>query len=417
MADLMTMAVESETLDTRYRRVRELTEELAAPLSPEDQTVQSMPDTSPTKWHRAHVTWFFETFLLEPHLAGYEAFHPRYRYLFNSYYEAVGDRFPRPRRGVVSRPGAADVGAYRAYADEAMEQLLAGLLAPEVVDLVELGLNHEQQHQELLLMDIKHVLAANPMQPAYLPLTADGPSGVSPAHRISHPGGVVEVGNEGAGFSFDNELPRHEVLLAPFALDSRPVTCGQWLSFIDDGGYSRPDLWLSDGWAMVQADGWTSPMYWSAANGAWMVFTLGGERPCKEAEPVCHVSYYEADAFARWAGARLPTEAEWEVVARNHVGEGNVLDLSALHPRSATNGVSFLGDVWQWTSSAYSPYPGFHPAPGAVGEYNGKFMVGQYVLRGGSCVTPPGHTRASYRNFFPPAARWPFTGLRLAYDS
>jgi ergothioneine biosynthesis protein EgtB len=376
-----------------------------------------MPDTSPTKWHRAHVTWFFETFLLEPSLAGYEVFNPVYRLLFNSYYEGVGERFPRPRRGMVSRPGTTEVTAYRSYVDEAMEILLAQPLEGALQVLVELGLNHEQQHQELLLMDIKHALSANPMRPAYLELDPPASSAVRQADQIVHPGGRVLLGHEGEGFAFDNELPRHEVLLAPYALDSRPVTCGEWIEFIDDGGYKRPDLWLADGWATVQADGWGGPMYWSECESGWRVFTLGGERECNPSESVCHVSYYEADAYARWAGARLPTEAEWEAVANYYPVEGNFLDRSLLHPLPVPAAGAIFGDVWQWTSSSYSPYPGFRPAPGAVGEYNGKFMINQQVLRGGCCVTPAGHTRASYRNFFPPSARWPFTGVRLARDA
>ncbi|MGO8877727.1 MAG: ergothioneine biosynthesis protein EgtB [Acidimicrobiales bacterium] len=417
MTDLMTSCTTGVDLGADYRLVRQFTETLASPLSAEDQTVQSMPDTSPTKWHRAHVTWFFETFVLEPGLAGYDAFNPAYRSLFNSYYEAVGERFPRPRRGVISRPGIEEVTSYRRHVDGAMEQLLGTALERPVLDIVELGLHHEQQHQELLLMDIKHALSANPLRPAYLEVESP-PAGESPAAEdLAHPGGRVEIGYEGGGFSFDNELPRHEVLLRPFHLDSRPVTCGEWLAFIDDGGYRRPDLWLSDGWATVQAEGWDRPLYWSHAGDGHRLFTLGGERAIIASEPVCHMSYYEADAYARWAGGRLPTEAEWEALASCHPAEGRFLDLAVLHPQPAGSTPSLYGDVWQWTSSSYSPYPGFAPAPGAVGEYNGKFMVNQQVLRGGCCVTPAGHTRASYRNFFPPSARWPFTGVRLAHDA
>jgi ergothioneine biosynthesis protein EgtB len=376
-----------------------------------------MPDTSPTKWHRAHVTWFFETFLLEPRSAGYEVFHPLYRSLFNSYYDAVGDRFPRPRRGVVSRPGADEVAIYRRHVDRAMESFLAQGLDTATSELVELGINHEQQHQELLLMDIKHALSGNPLRPRYLDLAPPAVSQPLAATPIVHAGGRVELGYEGEGFSFDNELPRHAVLLGAFALDSRPVTCAEWAAFIDDGGYQRSDLWLSDGWATVQSEGWDRPLYWSECDGGWGVFTLGGERACNPAEPVCHVSYFEADAYARWAGARLPTEAEWEAVASQCALEGNFLDLDVLHPQPVSSSSRLFGDVWQWTSSSYSPYPGFRPAPGAVGEYNGKFMINQQVLRGGCCATPAGHTRASYRNFFPPSARWPFTGVRLAHDA
>jgi ergothioneine biosynthesis protein EgtB len=423
MADLMTTAQRVDRLATRFGDVRETTEILATPLTPEDQTVQSMPDVSPTKWHRAHTSWFFETFLLEPSLAGYRSFHPAFAYLFNSYYEGVGARYPRPRRGVVSRPGVAEVAEYRRHVDEAMTALLGGGLTGEVADLIELGLHHEQQHQELLLMDIKHVLSCNPLQPAYATVTVAEPSATAPVRWIEHPGGLVEVGQGGGGFGFDNESPRHAVHLEPFALAGRAVTCGEWMAFMEDGGYERPDLWLSDGWATSQADGWESPLYWFRVVDDWWLFTLGGPQLVDPAEPVCHVSYYEADAFARWSGARLPTEAEWETTAdgREDTAGGDpvgakFLDLSVLHPRPAGTTESLFGDVWQWTSSAYSPYPGFQPAAGAVGEYNGKFMVNQYVLRGGCCVTPPGHIRSTYRNFFPPSARWAFSGLRLAHD-
>jgi ergothioneine biosynthesis protein EgtB len=425
----------AEGLEPGYRRVRALTEDLAAPLSAEDQTVQSMADVSPTKWHRAHTTWFFETFVLEPYVAGYEEHHPAYRFLFNSYYEAVGDRYPRPMRGVVTRPGIAEVAAYRVAVDEAMARLLAeGSLPAAGADLVELGLHHEQQHQELLLMDIKHVLSCNPTNPAYAPdkgaglEAADGtdhPAAPAPRERLTewirHDGGLVEIGHDGAGFGFDNEFPRHAVYLEPFALSAAPVTCGQWLAFMDAGGYERADLWLSDGWATVGVEGWEAPHYWRRTPDGWRVFTLTGERAVVPDEPVVHVSYYEADAYARWAGGRLPTEAEWEAVAAAEDtapgATGGFLGSWALHPRPVTGPVPSLhGEVWQWTSSAYSPYPGFHPAPGAVGEYNGKFMVGQYVLRGGCCVTPDDHVRPTYRNFFPPASRWAFGGLRVAMD-
>ena len=404
------------TLTDRYAEVRALTERLADPLSAEDQTIQSMPDVSPTKWHRAHTSWFFETFLLKPQLASYREFHPLYGYLFNSYYEAVGARHPRPDRGLLSRPGIDDIADYRRHVDAAMADLLDRALPTEVANLVELGLHHEQQHQELLLMDIKHVLSINPLQPAYLPApdrTASAPSEIRWNH---HDGGVVEIGHNGDGFSFDNETPRHSVYLQPFSIADRVVTCGDWLAFIDDGGYRRPDLWLSDGWYAVQAGQWEAPLYWSHDGAGWQVFTLGGPQALDPAAPVCHVSYFEADAYARWAGARLPTEAEWEAAAGSDVDAGRYLDPCDVHPRSSTN-ESLFGDVWVWTSSAYLPYPGFQPAPGAVGEYNGKFMVSQHVLRGGSCATPDGHVRATYRNFFPPSARWPFTGLRLARDA
>jgi ergothioneine biosynthesis protein EgtB len=420
-------------LTSRYEAVRGMTETLAEPLSPEDQTVQSMPDVSPTKWHRGHTAWFFETFLLEPNLPGYECFHPAFGYIFNSYYETVGARYPRSERGLVSRPGIAEVADYRRHVDKSMGDLLRTAAEDDARALVELGINHEQQHQELLLMDIKHVLSRSPLQPSYRPASAkraDAPerhdATVRPVGWWEHQGGLAQVGHGGEGFAFDNESPRHGVYLSSFALADRPVTCGEWLEFMDDGGYARPELWLSDGWLLVKQHGWRAPLYWSCDSGGeasghspgpWQVFTLDGLRDVDPSEPVCHVSYYEADAFAHWTGYRLPTEAEWEVVAEDRPVGGTFLDLDGLHPRPTTPGSGALfGDVWEWTSSAYSPYPGFRAAPGAVGEYNGKFMVNQYVLRGGSCVTPPGHVRVTYRNFFPPAARWAFSGVRLARD-
>jgi ergothioneine biosynthesis protein EgtB len=403
-------------LAERYRAVRALTESLSAPLSPEDQTVQSMPDVSPTKWHRAHTTWFFETFLLSPYVPDYCAFHPSYSYLFNSYYEAVGRRYARPDRGLVSRPGCAEIARYRRHVDESMQQLLEGPLDLQAAALVELGLHHEQQHQELLLMDIKHVLSLSPLDPPYVdfPFAATTQSPVK-AGWLEHRGGRIEVGQGGAGFCFDNETPSHSVLLSPYALAEELVTCGQWLEFIDDHGYERPEFWLSDGWAAVEAGGRDAPLYWERNGSQWTVFTLGGRRPVDPDEPVCHVSYFEADAFAHWSGARLPTEFEWEAAAAAQPLRGNFLDPSRPHPQ-VQPGPTWYGDTWVWTASAYLPYPGFRPAAGAVGEYNGKFMVNQHVLRGGSCATPAGHVRPTYRNFFPPSARWPFTGVRLARD-
>jgi len=408
---------EPERLAARYVAVRGLTERLAAPLSAEDQTVQSMPDVSPTKWHRAHVSWFFETFLLKAFLPGYAEYHPGFGYLFNSYYEAVGARYPRPARGLVSRPGVAEVTAYRRHVDEHMRRLLDTPVGADATFLTELGLHHEQQHQELLVMDIKHVLSTNPLDPVYTSAAPAAPE--SPRDRVTswvrHEGGEAAVGHGGAGFAFDNETPRHAVQLAPFDIAGRAVTCGEWLAFVDDGGYRRPELWLSDGWAAVNEQRWTAPLYWREEDGSWSVFTLAGRRRLDSDEPVCHVSYYEADAYARWAGARLPTETEWEAVAADRPVTGNFLDPSHPHPRPQTAD-TFYGDVWAWTASAYLPYPGFRPWPGGVGEYNGKFMVNQHVLRGGSCATPVGHVRPTYRNFFPPGARWPFTGVHLARD-
>ncbi len=405
------------TLTDRFLAVRSLTESLASCLSPEDQTVQSMPDVSPTKWHRAHTTWFFESFLLMPSLPGYQVFHPDYAYLFNSYYEGVGARYPRAERGFVSRPGVQEVADYRCHVDQAMAELFEEVSSGAVLELTELGIHHEQQHQELLLMDIKHVLSRNPMQPAFDAIRAPEP-GVSRAPTwTSYRGGNYDIGYGGDRFCFDNELPRHRVYLAPFALADQLVTCCEWLAFVDDDGYRRPELWLSDGWATVQSERWRAPLYWAETEGGWQEFTLGGPIALDPAQPVCHLSYYEADAFARWAGSRLPTEAEWEVAATGAVVEGHFLDQTRLHPSPAPGlqgDGSHFGNLWQWTSSAYSPYPGFEPAKGAVGEYNGKFMVNQYVLRGGSCVTPVGHVRSSYRNFFPAPARWAFSGLRLA---
>ncbi|MCB0966870.1 MAG: ergothioneine biosynthesis protein EgtB [Ilumatobacter sp.] len=407
----------------RYVATRALTEQLAAPLSPEDQTVQSMPDVSPTKWHRAHVTWFFETFVLDRYADGYSAYDEAYRMLFNSYYEGVGPRFSRAQRGLLGRPGANEVGKYRAHVDAAMEDLLDGPdLDPDLLALVELGLHHEQQHQELLLMDIKHVLSVDPQGAVYRPDPVDTSVVTAPLTWTEcDPGGVVEVGHTGEGFHFDNEAPRHAVYLEPFRIADRLVTAGEWAAFIDDGGYRRHELWLSDGWHIVGEQGWTAPLYWGRDGDSWVVHTLGGPREILDGEPVCHVSHFEADAYARWAGARLPTEFEWEYAATAYGASPEAsrpFDLERLQPRSAGAAAlsQMYGECWQWTSSAYLPYPRFRTAPGAVGEYNGKFMSGQMVLRGSCSYTPPGHARPTYRNFFPARNRWMVSGVRLAAD-
>jgi dimethylhistidine N-methyltransferase len=416
-----------------YCEVRAATEVLAERLSGEDQTVQSMPDVSPTKWHRGHVTWFFEQFALLPHSPGYRPIDDRYLYLFNSYYESAGRRHARGDRGLLSRPGVVEITSYRETVDEAMERLLVAGPSQKASALVELGLHHEQQHQELILMDIKHVFGVHPFAPSYSRAQfAEQQTLAEPSLGwVSHPGGLVEIGAHSptnatgamdftCGFVFDNEAPRHAVWLDPFAIADRLVTAGEWLQFIDDGSYDRASLWLADGWAVNQAEHREAPLYWSKGKGGWEVFTLHGRQPLSPGEPVVHVSYYEADAFARWAGARLPTEAEWEAVAG--ASAPPTYEPIALHPRPASSARikgeprQMFGEAWQWTSSAYLPYPRFEPLKGAVGEYNGKFMVGQHVLRGSSAITPPGHARITYRNFFPPGARWPFTGVRLARD-
>ena len=413
-----------------FQQVREYTEALAAPLSPEDQTVQSMPDTSPTKWHRAHVTWFFETFVLADLESGFSPFQDDYWFLFNSYYETVGPQYARPSRGVISRPGAHEVGSYRGNVDARMLELIDRLddgALTKILPTLELGFHHEQQHQELLLMDIKHVLSLNPLHPVYA--GSPRPLGVPDALGwVDVDGGLVEIGHDATSpdgsFCFDNELPLHQQYLRPFRIADRLITNGEWLEFMADGGYEQHRWWLSDGWARVKAEGWQAPLYWRQIDGVWLEHTLHGTHPVNPALPVCHVSHYEADAFAAWAGKRLPTEAEWEHAVRQHgptagSANGNVADLDSFHPRAATHGTDAplrqaIGDVWEWTSSAYLPYAGYRAPDGAIGEYNGKFMSGQMVLRGGSALTPAGHARPSYRNFFPPGARWVMSGVRLA---
>ncbi|OAH42208.1 hypothetical protein AX777_20290 [Sphingobium yanoikuyae] len=411
-----------DALAERYRAVRALTQALATPLSDADATVQSMPDASPAKWHLAHVSWFFETFVLRDHVEGYRPFDDRFAYLFNSYYEAEGPRHARPMRGMLTRPSLNEVRAYRAHVDAALLAAMPHL--PEAAcTLVTLGLQHEQQHQELLLTDLQHLFSLNPIAPALFDAPRAMPAPVpGPLHWIEGREGLVEIGDDGkAGFAFDCEGPRHKVFLRPHALAHRPITNGEWVSFIEDGGYRDPALWLSDGWAWVQAEGIEAPLYWQRGEKGWTRFGLDGRQPVNPAAPACHISLYEADAYASWAGARLPTEAEWESAALNIAPtSGEQLDGAACpRPRAAEDGTSLtqmFGDVWEWTGSAYRPYPGFRTAPGAVGEYNGKFMSGQFVLKGGSCATPRGHVRASYRNFFHPHQRWQFTGLRLAKD-
>jgi ergothioneine biosynthesis protein EgtB len=407
----------------RFEQVRAMTRSLAAPLSAEDCAIQSMPDASPVKWHLAHTTWFFETFILAARDTSREPFDPAFKVLFNSYYNAVGERHPRPRRGLLSRPSLERVIAYRDRIESEMSALLAAPLDAPTASLVELGLQHEQQHQELILTDVKHMLSCSPLRPAYQktwPLTP-----VRPAERtwIEIPEALVEIGHDGAGFSFDNERPRHREWLDSYSIASHPVTHGDFIAFIEDGGYSRPELWLSAGWDAVVANGWEAPAYWERRDGEWHTFTLHGMAPVEPNTPACHVSFFEAEAFARWAGARLPTEAEWEHAARGAPRDGNFLESGALHPLAPREAAApgtpaqCFGDVWEWTRSDYAPYPGFRTAEGAVGEYNGKFMCNQYVLRGGSCATPASHIRASYRNFFPADARWQFSGLRLARDA
>lgn len=417
-------ATSAEQLRLRFRQVRDFTNHLCVPLAPEDQVIQSMPDVSPTRWHLAHTSWFFETFILS-HFEGFKPFHPQYTELFNSYYESIGKRTPRPRRGLLSRPTVAEIMAYREYVDEQMIDFLTVLdegKSSNLAPAIELGLNHEQQHQELILTDIKHVLGQNPLHPVYRagcssPLGAEPP----PLRWVDLEGGARDMGHDGQGFAYDNEAPRHKVILRDYQLASRPVLNAEYMEFIADGGYRKPLLWLSDGWAKVTEEQWETPLYWQRAEGgdAWNVYTLGGFRRVDPCEPVCHLSFYEADAYARWMGARLPTEQEWEHAAVDAELRGNFAESERCHPAGLSDadagGLTRLyGDVWEWTASPYMGYPGYKPASGAIGEYNGKFMCNQMVLRGGSCATPQSHIRRTYRNFFHPSARWQFSGLRLA---
>ncbi|MGH8064783.1 MAG: ergothioneine biosynthesis protein EgtB [Candidatus Entotheonellia bacterium] len=420
-------ATPQETLVRRYHQVRRFTEGLCQPLVTEDYVIQAMPDVSPPKWHLAHTSWFFETFVLASASPGYRSPHASYAYLFNSYYVAAGERHGRPKRGLLSRPTVEEVYRYRAYVDQQMTAFLEGLDGEELdtwSPIVELGLHHEQQHQELILTDLKYNFACNPLRPAYAtPNIPRRAQAVSALQWVSFPEGVYWIGHDGQGFGFDNESPRHRSFVEPFQLASRLITNGEYLAFMADGGYERPELWLSMGWDTVQREGWEAPLYWEQRHGTWWVMTLAGMQPVQEAEPVCHVSYYEADAYARWADARLPTEVEWEVAAMPLPIRGNFAEQQTFHPvpmsqtDTAVPLAQMLGDVWEWTQSHYSPYPGYTAAPGALGEYNGKFMANQFVLRGGSCATSVSHIRPTYRNFFPADARWQFMGIRLARTS
>jgi ergothioneine biosynthesis protein EgtB len=417
----------AESLLARFHQVRNFTNALCANLEPEDFVVQSIPDVSPTKWHLAHTTWFFETFILEKFASGYRADVPEYAYLFNSYYNAAGDMHRRDLRGLISRPTVREAQRYRSSIDAHMDNLLSDAdenLIEEIEPILILGIHHEQQHQELLVTDIKHVFAQNPLYPVFRERQADTrrPK-AAPMQFLDFQEATIEIGHDRSGFSYDNEGPQHRALVPAFSLASRPVTNGEFLQFIEDNGYARPEFWLSLGWMTVNEQRWQAPLYWVKRDGAWWNFTLSGFRPVAEPEPVTHVSYFEADAYANWAGARLPTEFEWERAAFDHPVEGNFVENEAFHPQPAPASVQtrdlhqMFGDVWEWTRSAYSPYPGYRAAPGALGEYNGKFMCNQYVLRGGSCATSRTHIRRTYRNFFQPEKRWQFTGIRLARDS
>ncbi|MFZ0427534.1 MAG: ergothioneine biosynthesis protein EgtB [Acidobacteriota bacterium] len=406
----------------RFRDVRRFSEFLCEPLKTEDYVVQSMPDASPTRWHLAHTSWFFEAFLLAPHLPGYESPNPMYAYLFNSYYVQAGERYPRPQRGLVTRPTVQEVFDYRQHVGQAVQRLLEGASAVEaetIVPIVELGTHHEQQHQELLLTDLKHLFSKNPLGPVYQPPSDASHERPKVSGWVDFAGGLQEVGHTGNGFCYDNELPRHRSYLVPFRLADRLVTNAEFTEFIADGGYRTPTLWLDEGWQTASSRGWEAPLYWQQRDGEWHHFTLGGHRRVDPDEPVCHISFYEADAFARWAGARLPREEEWETAAASCGIEGNFVESGRYHPaatRPSGRLDQIFGDVWEWTASPYTGYPGYQPSPGAIGEYNGKFMVNQMVLRGGSCATSQTHIRPTYRNFFHPDLRWQFSGIRLARD-
>lgn len=413
---------DQELLKTIYRSVRRESETICAPLEADDFGVQTMADVSPPKWHLAHTSWFFETFLLKPYLSGYSEYHPDYVRLFNSYYEQVGNYHPRPERGFLSRPTVTQVFEYRAHVDAAMLRLIDSAstsASSQVNERIITGLNHEQQHQELLLTDIKHILGRNPLRPAYHTLELPMGRAVE-TDWIEFEAGLKSLGTATPGFAFDNERPEHAVWVPSFRLASRPVTNAEYIAFIEDGGYTRPEFWLAEGWKAIKDRTFSLPLYWELRDGEWWHYTLSGMQPVNPHAPVCHVNYFEADAFAAWAGKRLPTEAEWETAATHLPIAGNLRDSGHLQPIAAetdSNGLDKMyGDVWEWTQSAYGPYPGYRHAAGALGEYNGKFMCGQYVLRGGSCVTPADHIRATYRNFFYPADQWQFSGFRLAED-
>ncbi|MEM9496160.1 MAG: ergothioneine biosynthesis protein EgtB [Pseudomonadota bacterium] len=418
------LLIDRDAIFTKFAAVRDDSERLAGPLSPEDCLLQSMPDASPVKWNLAHTSWFFETFILKAHFLGYEVFHPRFGYLFNSYYNKVGDRHPRPDRGLVSRPSLDEVFAYRRHVNAAIERFLQK--APESVvvataPLFAVGFAHEEQHQELLLTDLKHAMFQNPLAPAIYDLDAAPVENAPPLRWEKMPAGLCDIGADGDGFSFDNEGPRHKVFLHPFELSNRAVTNGDYIDFIEDGGYENPEYWLADAWDMVGREGWRAPLYWMKDGDAWSEYTLFGAMPVNRNAPVAHVSFYEADAYASWAGARLPTEYEWEAASSLFECDGRFLRNGRPRPPAPAAGherlLQMFGDVWEWTASPYIAYPGFMPPAGAIGEYNGKFMSGQMVLKGGSCATPCGHVRPSYRNFFPPQARWQFSGFRLARDA
>ena len=416
--------MEARSIREQYLKTRRFTEQLAKPIATEDYVVQAMPDCSPAKWHLAHTTWFFETFVLA-HVPGYRGFDRTgsFEWLFNSYYNKVGPQFPRLERGLLTRPTVSEVYGYRAHVDERLTALLEGVEPPgeKTLEVIRLGIHHEQQHQELILTDLKYLysLVPPPLRPMYPCIAPPPAKNGAPVAWIGFPGEIRCIGHSGPGFAFDNETPRHRLLAPAFELATRPVTNAEYLEFMEDGGYARPELWLSDGWQTVRQQGWRAPLYWDLT-GAWHVMTLGDTRPIEPDEPVCHVSFFEADAYARWAGARLPSEAEWETAARDLRLIGNFAEQRRFHPVPATGDGAFeqmFGDVWEWTSSSYAAYPGYRPPAGALGEYNAKFMNGQYVLRGGSCFTPESHIRATYRNFFQPDKRWQATGIRLARDA